>query len=156
MQRESEEVGEDRKKKCCSWSIFTTIIMGIIRLGQFFKKSFPQLMKIRSPESYRGRTFAVDASSTIYSFLSKTISYYRHMQLIRKTVLTFQLTLRAIWLVILSGFSIELYWLNSLTLTLFGSLMECHLAPNDKNSPEEEKSRSPPHRKRREPLKKEI
>jgi hypothetical protein len=48
--------------------------MGIIRLGQFFKKNYPQVMQQVSADRYRKRVFAVDASSTIYSFLAKTVS----------------------------------------------------------------------------------
>ena len=48
--------------------------MGIIRLGQFLKNTYPRVWKQGSVDSYRQGIFAVDASSTIYSFLAKTIS----------------------------------------------------------------------------------
>lgn len=48
--------------------------MGIIRLGQFFKTTYPHLLKPQNVVNYRQRVLAVDAASTIYSFLAKTIS----------------------------------------------------------------------------------
>ena len=48
--------------------------MGIIRLGEFLKKSYPHTFKAVFPQCFRGQTYAIDASSTIYSFLAKTIS----------------------------------------------------------------------------------
>lgn len=48
--------------------------MGIIRLGDFIKKTFPQVIKPRPPLVYRKGFYAIDASNTIYSFLAKTIS----------------------------------------------------------------------------------
>lgn len=50
--------------------------MGIIRLGDFLKKAYPQTFKTVFPQSFIGQTYAIDASSTIYSFLAKTISKY--------------------------------------------------------------------------------
>ena len=57
-------------------AIATIIIisMGIVRLADFLKTKFPHLIKHRIPPHYRHRVLAVDASSTIYSFLAKTIS----------------------------------------------------------------------------------
>ena len=48
--------------------------MGIIRLADFIKKTFPQVIKHRPPLAYKKGFYAIDASSTIYSFLAKTIS----------------------------------------------------------------------------------
>ena len=50
------------------------ISMGIVGLADFLKTRFPHLIKPRLPTHYRHRVLAVDASSTIYSFLAKTIS----------------------------------------------------------------------------------
>jgi hypothetical protein len=52
--------------------------MGIIRLGEFLKKTYPQTFKAVFPQSFIGQTYAIDASSTIYSFLAKTISKSLH------------------------------------------------------------------------------
>jgi 5'-3' exonuclease len=49
--------------------------MGIVRLGDFLKKKFGEVVRGRSAFDYRHRVMAVDASSTIYSFLAKTINY---------------------------------------------------------------------------------
>jgi hypothetical protein len=48
--------------------------MGIIRLGEFLKKTYPQTIKRMRSQTFAKKVFAVDASSTIYSFLAKTIS----------------------------------------------------------------------------------
>ena len=55
--------------------------MGILRLGQFLKKTYPHLFKKVELEKYRGGVYAIDASSTIYSFLAKTVSISLLMQL---------------------------------------------------------------------------
>ena len=60
-----------------------TYYMGIIRLGTFFKTTYPHLLKPQKVENYRKRVFAVDAASTIYSFLAKTISKCEMSQLSR-------------------------------------------------------------------------
>lgn len=68
--------------------------MGIIRLGQFFKSTYPHLLKKQRVSNYRNRVFAVDASSTIYSFLAKTISKSIAIKLIpkRKSICLLTLT----------------------------------------------------------------
>ncbi len=48
--------------------------MGIIRLGDFIKKTCENVIKPRPPIAYKKGLYAVDASNTIYSFLAKTIS----------------------------------------------------------------------------------
>jgi hypothetical protein len=48
--------------------------MGILRLGDFLKKSYPHLYTKKPLSAFKNKTYAVDASSTIYSFLVKTIS----------------------------------------------------------------------------------
>ena len=50
------------------------LTMGIIRLGDFIKKTCEQVIKPRPPLAYRKGLYAIDASNTIYSFLAKTIS----------------------------------------------------------------------------------
>jgi hypothetical protein len=50
--------------------------MGILRLGDFLKKTCSHVIKPRPPIAYKKGRYAVDASSTIYSFLAKTISKY--------------------------------------------------------------------------------
>jgi len=51
--------------------------MGIVRLGDFLKKTYGHVIRPRPLIAYKKGRYAVDASSTIYSFLAKTISKNR-------------------------------------------------------------------------------
>lgn len=48
--------------------------MGIVNLMQFLKKKCPHLLKPHTPAFYKGKRLAIDAPSTIYKFLIKTMS----------------------------------------------------------------------------------
>ena len=50
--------------------------MGIVRLSQYLSKRFPHLFKRKTHEALANKSYAVDASSTMYSFLVKTICIY--------------------------------------------------------------------------------
>jgi hypothetical protein len=55
-------------------SIYFILIMGITRLGDFLKKTYPHVIKGMRPHALKKGVYAIDASSTMYSFLAKTIS----------------------------------------------------------------------------------
>jgi hypothetical protein len=48
--------------------------MGIIRLMDFLKKNYPNAIKSAYADSLKDNIVAIDASSSIYQFLVKTIS----------------------------------------------------------------------------------
>lgn len=97
--------------------------MGIIRLGQFFKSTYPHLLKTNRVDTYRKRTFAVDAASTIYSFLAKTISNLEGSQHIRKGRSTCRQIPWETWPGIWLDCCIALCFVRSWEWRLFGCLM---------------------------------